>query len=145
MSFRMLDQHREEEVEVQRKNNGMTHREPGRVMRGALAVLLANLLVLMGIGSIVAVLVLRFYQREVLPSYLGWGLLAFPLALIVYLMCALDPRCRLCGQRLFQPRQCHRHERAHRSVLGYITTLALHVVVCRWFRCSLCGTKQKLK
>lgn len=134
-----------EDKDFERKNRGMTHKDPGRVLRGALATLLSDLLVLGGFGTIATALCYELLTKSQVPASLAWGLLAFPAALLVFLFFATPPRCRLCGQRLFVPRQCRKHERAHKSFLGYTTSLALHVVCFGWFRCSLCGTKQKLK
>lgn len=145
MHFTSTDERSREETDFERKNRGMTHKDPGRVMRGAFATLLSNLLTLVGVGTILTALFYEFVTKTQVPATLAWGLLGFPAALLVYLLVATLPRCRLCGQRLFVPRGCRKHERAHRSFLGYATTLALHVVCFRWFRCSLCGTKQKLK
>ncbi|MDA1005959.1 MAG: hypothetical protein O3A87_05685 [Verrucomicrobia bacterium] len=132
------------EQDFERKNRGMTHKEPGRVLIGALALLVSNLLVLIGVGTVATALVLEYYLKMQVPPYLAFGLMTFPLALLIFLTLGTRPRCRLCGQRLFLPRKCRRHERAHRSFLGYAITLALHVVFFRWFRCNLCGTKQRL-
>jgi hypothetical protein len=88
---------------------------------------------------------MEYYLKMQVPAYLAFGLVAFPMAWLLFLMVGTRPRCRLCGQRLFLPRQCRRHDRAHKSIFGYATIMALHVVCFRWFRCSLCGTKQRLK
>ena len=140
-----MDERVREQTDFEKKNRGMKHKDPMRVLRGALATLLAFLLMIVGVGTVVTASVLEFGMKKQVPVELALGLLAFPFALIVFVCLGGPARCRLCGQQLYMPRSCRRHERAHRSILGYSISLAVHVVVCRWFRCSLCGTKQRLK
>jgi hypothetical protein len=143
--FSSTDERAREQTDFERKNRGMTHKDPMRVYCGALATLLALVLAIVGIGTVVTASVLEFVLKKPVPVELAFGLLAFPFALIVFVWLGAPARCRLCGQRLYMPRSCRRHERAHQSILGYSISLAAHVVVYRWFRCSLCGTKQRLK
>lgn len=145
MKFTTTTERGEKEEDVDRKNRAMSHKEPGRVLRGAVATVLVGLFILVGTAAVVTALAMEFGMDTQFPSYLAWGLLAYPLALLLFLTVGTSARCRLCGQRLYVPRQCRRHERAHRSIFGYGMSLALHVIFFRWFRCSLCGTKQKLK
>ena len=144
LRFRSTELRSRAEQDFERKNRGMTHKEPGRVLIGALALLVTNLLVLIGVGTVTTALVMEYFLKMQVPPYLAFGLVTFPLAVLIFLMLGTRPRCRLCGQRLFLPRKCRRHDRAHKSFLGYAITLALHVVFFRWFRCNLCGTKQRL-
>ena len=145
IAYPSMDERIRKQTNFEKKNRGMKHKDPMRVLRGALATLLALLLMIVGVGTVVTASVLEFVMKKPVPVELAFGLLAFPFALIVFVWLGGSARCRLCGQQLYMPRSCRRHERAHSSILGYSVSLAVHVVVCRWFRCSFCGTKQRLK
>ena len=104
----------------------------------------AMVLATLGFIAVGAGLVFAFYYDVPVPKPMLLVLFVFPLALVLHATLGLRARCRLCGQRLFQPRDCGKHEKAHRSPFGYIFAMALHVVTRGWFRCMLCGTKQRL-
>ena len=145
MEFQEMDERRTKHTGLVRRNLGMCHRAPVRVYLGALATLLSMGLAVAGFVMLAVTLAKSLFFESPVPVEEIYVLGVFPLALLIYLGFAIKPRCRLCGQRLFAPRQCHKHPRAHRSILGYLFAVALHVVVFRWFRCMLCGTKQRLK
>ena len=112
---------------------------------GALATLLAMVLATVGfVGAGMALFYALYYEVPVPPITL-WVLLAFPLAIFLHLTLGLRPRYRLCGQQLFRPKSCNKHVKAHRSPFGPIFAVALHAVTRGWFRCMLCGTKQRLR
>jgi len=88
-----------------------------------------------------------------MPEQFAWvppWLLAFPLALpvfgLMYLVFGLGIHCRICNQRLFFRRRCHKHMKAHHLPgLGYAFPMALHMLWFKWFRCTYCGTAVRLK
>jgi hypothetical protein len=54
-------------------------------------------------------------------------------------------RCRVCSCHLFFSKRCFKNSRAHLIPgLGYVTSLALHLLLFRWFRCMYCGTAIRL-
>lgn len=130
---------------TQKRNHGMLHREPRRVYAGALATLAAMILVFGGFLAAGAALIYALIMEEPVPEPMAWGLLVFPVAVLLHLTLGLRPRCRLCGQQLFRPKSCNKHVKAHRSPFGHIFAVALHAVTRGWFRCMLCGTKQRLR
>ena len=55
-------------------------------------------------------------------------------------------KCRICNQRLFVPRRCHKHAKAHHiKFVGYVLPLSVHLLLFHWFRCTYCGTAVRLK
>jgi hypothetical protein len=143
--FEALGESRPAQRRLEKRNHGMLHREAGRVYLGALATLAAMALVSIGFVAVGVALVYAFYYEVPLPAVALWFLPAFPLAVVLYVVLGLRPRCRLCGQRLFRPRSCIKHEKAHWSPFGPIFAVALHALARSWFRCMLCGTKQRLR
>lgn len=130
---------------VEKRNHGMLHRSPSSVILGAMATVLAMILTWGGILASLAAVGYALITGEKVPAQILWVLAVFPVALILYVTLALRARCRLCGQRLFQPKGCGKHVKAHRSPFGPIFAVAMHALTCGWFRCMLCGTKQRLK
>ncbi len=54
-------------------------------------------------------------------------------------------RCRVCSCHLFFSKRCFKNSRAHLIPgVGYVTSLALHLLLFRWFRCMYCGTAIRL-
>jgi hypothetical protein len=143
--FEALGESKPAQRRLEKRNHGMLHREPGRVYLGALATLGAMALVSIGFVAVGVALVYALYYEVPMPMVALWFLPAFPLAVVLYMAFGLRPRCRLCGQRLFRPRSCIKHEKAHRSPFGPIFAVALHALARSWFRCMLCGTKQRLR
>ena len=143
--FREVTEERKAQIGLERRNNGMSHKEPMRVYLGAIASLISMFLVTVGFVAVAAALARSWYFQEPVPVGEAVVLVVFPVALLIYVGFAMRARCRLCGQRLFLPRQCRKHQRAHRSIFGYLFALSAHILAHRWFRCMLCGTKQRLK
>ena len=145
MKFREVTEERMAQIGLERRNYGMSHKEPMRVYLGAIAALISMFLVTVGFVAVAAALARSWYFQEPVPVREAVVLVVFPVALLIYVGLAMKVRCRLCGQRLFIPRQCRKQQRAHRSIFGYLFALATHILAHRWFRCMLCGTKQRLK
>lgn len=77
-------------------------------------------------------------------------LLLVPASLLIfgayYLGFATKKKCRVCSQRFFVPKSCLKNKKAHRlPLLGYVISVALHMLIFRWFRCAYCGTSIRLK
>jgi hypothetical protein len=127
---------------------GLLHPHPIRLRIAALVTLACQLLV---VPAILASVLLLFSTIDPdLFSWVGPWLLVFPAALpvlaLLYLMIAVGMKCRVCTQRLFVPRHCLRHPKAHHiTPFGYIFALCLHLLVFSWFRCEYCGTAARLK
>ena len=130
---------------LEKRNHGMLHKEPARVYVGALATLLAMVLGSAAFVVVGGVLFYAFYYEVPVPWWAVFVLPAFPVAVFLHITLGLRPRCRLCGQQVFRPKACNKHVKAHRSPFGPIFATALHALTCSWFRCMLCGTKQRLK
>jgi hypothetical protein len=130
---------------TERRNHGMTHKDPGRARMSA-AVTVVTLAVawiagLTGIG-------LAVYFALAIGQMPKW-LLGFPsivpVCLLLYGTLGLRARCRLCGYGLFAHKSCSKHEKAHHSIFGSVFATALRVLFHGSWRCMYCGTKQKLK
>ena len=144
-NFRKLEQVKEEKPQGERRNRGMSHPDAGRVRWAATVTTLAPLACLAAAGVLIWVLVrVLFYGDEFHPT-IALLLLVFPVSLVFYLLFGVRVRCRLCGQRLFVPKHCHKHVRAAKSILGPTFAAARNAMLFASFRCMLCGTKTRLK
>jgi Domain of unknown function (DUF4332) len=127
---------------------GVMHSHPVSMAIGAVTTLL--LMAMLPIGIVSAALLLLSQE---LPKHFEWvptWLLVFPLSLpilgIMYLVWGLGGSCRICGQKIFVPRMCLKNSKAHhRTGLGYIVPVCLHMLLFKWFRCTYCGTPVRLK
>jgi hypothetical protein len=127
---------------------GVLHSHPSSIRIGAFVTLLLAIVLPLAIGSAGLLL-----ASDLMPGQFLWvpkWLLAFPFALpfvgIVYLICGLNSRCRICGQRQFVPRMCLKNTKAHHvKGLGYIIPVCFHILLFKWFRCIYCGTPVRLK
>jgi len=127
---------------------GLLHPHPIRLRIAAIITLTCQLLVVPAIAA--SILLLFSTLDPKLFPWIGPWLLVFPLSLpvfgLLYLMVAVGMKCRVCTQRIFVPRHCLRHPKAHHiTPFGYIFALALHLLVFSWFRCEYCGTGARLK
>ena len=127
---------------------GVLHSHPISLAFGAFVTVL---LMLVTPASIVSAALLLLSDQ--FPATFQWvpkWILVFPAALLVlafiYLIFGLEGKCRICGQRLFWPRNCLKNSKAHHVPgFGYILPVALHMLTFRWFRCTYCGTPVRLK
>jgi hypothetical protein len=127
---------------------GVLHPHRFRLFLGALVTLLAMGLVPLAVAAVILLMV-----ADATAGGIGWvedWFLVFPAALpvvgVLYFFLAAGLRCRVCGQRLFVPKNCRKNNKAHHAKgLGYILPLSLHLLVFRWFRCTFCGTSVRLK
>ena len=96
-----------------------------------------------GIALLAALVMYRFYGWE-FPWTIALLPLVFPVSLILYFSIGAKARCRLCGQKLFIPRHCRKHERASKSIFGHTFAVARNAMVFGSYRCMLCGVKTRL-
>lgn len=127
---------------------GVLHTHPGQVWWGALITLALHFLLPAGIFAAFALLLKDNGSR--LFAWVPDWFLALPLSVFVfgllYLVISFHASCRICGQKCFVPKKCLKSNKAHHlPLLGYVFSVALHIVLFRWFRCSFCGTPVRLK
>ncbi len=145
ITFQTLESRRDASRRKGRRNRGMSHPDAGLVRWAALVTVVAAVVAILSILGLVAMGVSLLFFRVQVDGKLAFFLLVMPCCLILYILQATRARCRLCGQRLFVPRKCRKHERAERSVLGYTFATARSAVIFASFRCMYCGTKTRLK
>ncbi len=127
---------------------GVLHSHPRSVYWGAWFTIACHFFIPAGILAAVALLL----KDNGTPSF-AWvpeWFLAFPLGVFIwgflYLTVGYAASCRICGQRCFVPKNCLKNRKAHHiRLLGYVLSLALHIVLFGWFRCTFCGTPVRLK
>lgn len=128
---------------------GVLHTHPYQIAMGAFSALLVILAVPLAIAAATLLLL-----SDVNPEAFSWvpkWFLVFPIFLltsgVIYLIWGVGSgKCRICGQRLFVPKNCLKNSKAHHiPVIGYILPTALHLLVFRWFRCTYCGTPVRIK
>lgn len=122
---------------------GVLHPQPARVKLAA--VFSVFTLVLLPLTFVAGGLLLQFKDQK----HAIW-LVSIPAAFLVfsfiYLVFSRPVKCRVCGQPIFSPKACGRHEKSHRvPLLGYILPSSLHMLLFNWFRCMYCGTSVRLK
>ena len=65
---------------------------------------------------------------------------------IVNLIIISKVRCRVCSCPMFLSQRCFKNKKAHLiNGLGYVASLALHLVIFQWFRCMYCGTAIRVR
>jgi hypothetical protein len=142
---KLEDQPKRLHRERSKRNKGMSHHMPLAVWFGAVAALVAEVLFAAGLAGTVLLLGVAYVFSVKLPREAVVVPAIIPLALLLFLLLAAKPRCRLCGYRLFVPKQCLRHVNAHHwPGFGYIFPTALHAIFTWTFRCMFCGTKVSL-
>ncbi len=127
---------------------GVLYTHPVSLAFGAFITLLMMLVMPAAIIS-----VCLLFISDQFPASLPWvpkWILVFPLALpvlaVLYLIFGIGGKCRICGQRLFWPKNCRKNSKAHYFPgLGHIIPLSLHMLTFKWFRCTFCGTPVRLK
>jgi hypothetical protein len=127
---------------------GVLHTHPGQLWWGALITIVCHALIPLGIVAAIALL-LKDNGSASLQWLPGW-ILVFPLGVfffgLLFFIISFHASCRICGQKCFMPKKCLKSEKAHRlPLLGYVLSVALHMLIFRWFRCSFCGTPVRLK
>ena len=65
---------------------------------------------------------------------------------VVNLIIISKVRCRVCSCPMFLSQRCFKNKKAHLvNGLGYVASLALHLVIFQWFRCMYCGTAIRVR
>ena len=105
----------------------------------------ATLLGLLAVAGLIVIGIMVFGFGSQIPPRIFLAFLVIPLALILYILLAINARCRVCGQRFFVSKNCRKHERAVRSILGYGFASARDALLFPSFRCMYCGTKIRLR
>ena len=145
VQFKQLNVVKDSRNQGERRNRGMSHPEAGRVRWAATVTVVAPLIAgLNALALVSALLMVRFYGWE-FPRPLALLLLIFPFCLMMYLSQGAKVRCRLCGQKLFVPKHCRKHDRASRSIFGHTFAVARNAMLFAHYRCMLCGTKTRLR
>ena len=143
--FKQLDFVKNSGNQGQRRNRGMSHPEAGRVRWAAMVTVMAPLIAALNALALASALFMaRFYGWE-FHWTLALLLLIFPLCLMMYLSQGAKARCRLCGQKLFVPKRCRKHDSASRSIFGHTFAVARNAMLFGHYRCMLCGTKTRLR
>ncbi|MBB5352039.1 hypothetical protein HNR46_002280 [Haloferula luteola] len=127
---------------------GVLHDRPILVWMGSVIVLL--LVTDIPLALISAVLLMISSQNSEAMAWVPQWLLVFPLILpvlgLLYLTVAIRVKCRVCGQRLFVPRHCLKHVKAHHVPgLGHMIPTAIQIILFCWFHCIFCGTAVRIK
>lgn len=144
VKFRQLDAVKNSKVQGERRNRGMSHPGAGHVrLAAAVTIITPMMSALTAIALFAALVMDRFYGWE-FPWTIVLLLLVFPVSLILYLSIGAKARCRLCGQKLFVPKRCRKHERASKSIFGHTFAVARNAMVFGSYRCMLCGVKTRL-
>jgi len=124
---------------------GVVHPRPIHTWCGAVVSLVWRVALISGIAGFIY-LVARVetpshYTMEVIGGF----------TILVVLGClqlhfAGRSRCRICSCNLFYSKNCLKNRKAHHfPPLGYVASLALHLLIFGWFRCMYCGTAIRLK
>ena len=145
VAFKPLEEASAARMKGERRNRGMSHPEAGLVRWSATVTVMSFLCSCLAIGALAAVGVMAAFFEARFHGSIGLLLLVIPGCLFIYVTQGTKARCRLCGQRLFVPKNCRKHERASRSILGYTFAVARSAMFRANFRCMLCGTKTRLK
>jgi hypothetical protein len=127
---------------------GVLHSHPISITFGAMVTLAFGVVLPLAIASGILLLL-----SDQMPDTFEWvpqWVLAFPIALpvmaLIYAIWGAGASCRICGQKLFLPKNCIKNVKAHHIPgLGHIVPVCLHILLFRWFRCTHCGTAVRLK
>ncbi len=143
--FRQVQAVQEAKPQGERRNRGMSHPDAVRVRLAATVTILSLAACVFAVVVVIAALVMtRFYDWQ-FHWTIALLLLVFPISLFAYLSIGAKVRCRLCGQKLFIPRHCLKHERANSSIFGHTFAVARDAMLFGSYRCMLCGTKTRLR
>ena len=145
VAFKPMEEAPAVAVKGERRNRGMSHPEAGLVRWSATVTVLAFLCSFFATVGMMVVGVMAAFFDVAFHWSVALVLLVIPVCLFAYVTQGTKARCRLCGQRLFVPKNCRKHERAARSIFGHTFAVARSAMFRANFRCMLCGTKMRLK
>ncbi|MBB22781.1 MAG: hypothetical protein CMN04_07850 [Roseibacillus sp.] len=144
-AFRSLSGAQKAEPKIGRRSGGKPHPNARFVRWAALLTVATTLLGILSLIGVIVVGIMAFgFGFRPAPG-MAVALLLFPGALILYLLMGIRARCQYCGERCFVSKNCQKHERAVRSVLGFGFAAARDVLLFSSFRCMYCGSKIRLK
>lgn len=123
---------------------GVVHPRPVHVWLGALVSVVWRLALVTGVAGFLYLLIQvknpSAYRVEVIAGFAVLVVLG-----LIQLHFASRSRCRICSCNLFYSKNCHKNRKAHHIPgFGYVGSLALHLLLFRWFRCMYCGTAIRL-
>lgn len=126
------------------RKKGIRNLHPLQVLLGALSVLFLASSVLFSLYTF-----LPYFDQEEYKNLAQWEKflpLSFLFGIFAYLLFSFTSRCSVCRHPLFRLKKMAINHQAHSiPLLGIIISLALHIVLFRWFRCPACGSAQKLE
>jgi len=127
---------------------GVLHNKPVQMYLGAFFTLL--MLVWTPLAVAASYLLVLSLEASGMYSWVPRWFMVFPVVwpvlLVIWLVCGLPGKCRVCGQRLFIHRPHMKNVKAHYvRGLGYVVPLCFHLLTFSWFRCSHCGTPLRLR
>ena len=144
-AFRSLSGAQKAEPKIGHRNRGKPHPNARFVRWAALVTVATTLSGILSLVGVIVVGIMAFgFGFRPAPG-MAVALLLFPGALIFYLLMGIRARCQYCGERCFVSKNCQKHERAVRSVLGFGFAAARDVLLFSGFRCMYCGSKIRLK
>ncbi|MGK0185512.1 MAG: hypothetical protein ACI9R3_001290 [Verrucomicrobiales bacterium] len=125
---------------------GINYPHPVMAFCSALFVLFFRFyMVVMIIGLPIALIQLGDTFNEYwIPTAVFIGI--FFLLGIINLVIISKVRCRVCSCPMFRSQRCFKNKKAHLlNGVGYVASLALHMVIFQWFRCMYCGTAIRVR
>ncbi len=132
--------------ESRRFIRGVLHSNPVRVRVAAFCTTCVTMSLIATFVMIPLLLLFEYYSGQSTIWYVVGIASALLASAVSYLFWGVSARCRICGQRLYAPKKCLKHRKAHRiSLLGYILPTALHTLLYNWIYCTYCGTAVRLK
>ncbi|MCB1099893.1 MAG: DUF4332 domain-containing protein [Verrucomicrobiae bacterium] len=144
---RVMSQKPQEEQKISRLvRRGINYPHPVMAYCAALFVLFFRFyMIVMIIGLPIALIQLGDTFNEYwIPTAIVIGV--FLLLGIVNLIIISKVRCRVCSCPMFLSQRCFKNKKAHLiNGIGYVASLALHMVIFQWFRCMYCGTAIRVR
>ncbi len=128
-----------------RVRRGVVHPRPVHTWIGALVSLIARIAFVVGIAGFIYLITQverpADYQTEVIA-----GATVLLVLGCMQLHFAGRSRCRICSCNLYYSKNCLKNRKAHHIPgIGYVASLALHLLIFGWFRCMYCGTAIRLR
>lgn len=118
---------------------GVLHPQIGRMRISAILTILMFIMMPVSVASAVMIMLTKNLIWVIAPA-------SFIIILFFYGTVAGSAKCRICGQPVFNTKNCRKHVKAHRIWgFGYILPTSLHMILFHWFRCTYCGTSVRLK
>ena len=124
---------------------GVVHPSPYKLILGSIVAILWRLSLL---ASCLALPYFSFVKGDEETRPIGETLIwigALVVLGFLHLWFIANSRCRVCSCHLFYSKRCFKNSKAHLVFgLGYVMSLAVHLLTFQWFRCMYCGTAIRL-